>query len=199
MGRARARGTASFIEWLRKVSGERPGQRAPLEQGTRFIRKWREGDAACHNRLGAFNGPENLRYIIVSTEDMPVFAHWKKFRDTCWRPLLGAGEQGLDERTLFLSIRDLEALAETLIALRARNAPRTISELTDEWSTYWTRSEHIVEDPVIGQGRPPLKGSLRDFLVTRYQPTHEHTPALDAFREAMDALVVMMDDGQETA
>jgi hypothetical protein len=95
---------------------------------------------------------------------------------------------------LFISVRDLEALAETLIALRFRGAPRNIGELLDEWEAYWSRGEHIVEEPVIGAGRPPLKGSLRDFLITSYRPTHEHTPTLisEAHREAWDTVGAML-------
>ena len=139
---------ASFLGWLRKVAGERPGQRGPITQGARFVRKWREHDGACERELGAFRTNTDLRYVIISAEDLPVFAHWQKFRETLWRPQLGQEEQVLDERTLFVSIHDLEALAATLIALGARNTPRTIGELLDEWAAYWNRGAHILESPL---------------------------------------------------
>ena len=171
---------SSFLDWLKKVSGERPKTgRKPLEQGANFIDKWRAGDAECTKRLG---GLGNFRYVVVTAEDLPIFLAWERFRDELWRPLLGPREQALDKQTLFISVRDLEALTDTLIALKKRGTPRRVESLLDEWRDVWTKGDHIAAD---AKG---LKPSLKGYLVPEYKVSWEDRPRFvsDAFAEAWE-------------
>jgi hypothetical protein len=152
---------ASFMQWLREVSGERTPKRRPLEQGTRFLAKWQGDDATAVAKLGAFNGLQSLWYVIVAHEDLPPFVHWEHFRNLRWRPLLGEKERALDGRTLFISIRDLEALVGALNWLRDAGRASDAYSILSDWRTVWTRDQDIAE-------APGVKPSLRGYVLERF-------------------------------
>lgn len=173
---------SAFLQWLREVTGERPAtNRAPLEQGARFVERWRLGDATAVAKLGT-HAPNTFWYVIVVHEDLPPFVHWERFRDLMWRPKLGARERALDARTLFISIRDLEALVAALAWLRDVGRSSDAARVLTEWRAVWDCDEEIASSR-------ELKPSLRSYVLGRFPRSAGYIPVSlsSAFRECWTA------------
>jgi hypothetical protein len=152
-----------LIERLRHATGERKTgnePRAPLEQATRFIAAWANGDRAACDQLGAL--PTSALYVLVVPYDLPACVHWPAWREQDWRPLLGSAEAELDRRTVFLSFQDLETTACVLAAQKRAGTPTSFRRLVQEWLDDWRGGDLIRRDE-------SLRGGLGDFLLSNYQ------------------------------
>ena len=112
-------------------------------------------------KLGIFNGLESVWYVIVGHEDLPLFVHWAPFRNLRWRPLLGAAEQALDERTMFISIRDIEALVGALKWLQEAGKPSNAYTILTNWRATWAENEAIAAGS-------KFKPSLRNYVLEQF-------------------------------
>ncbi len=99
---------AEFERWFASLLGTNDREREPLRQGASFFEAWAGGNDEAVCRLGT--EADQAIYLIVSYEDVPLFACWRVFRRWYQERHLDRSLEALWARTLVISVRDLERL-----------------------------------------------------------------------------------------
>lgn len=169
-------------EWLGKLGGA-TDERGPFDQGAAFFDDLNNG--RCAPQLPGVQ-PANCIYLIVSYEEIPAVANWRQFRTQFWSDGLSDPARGLlFERTLFVSVRDLEIALTVLRHLREVGTPLQMGSAVKGWQQWLQEGEPAWED---AQGRH-FRGGLGSYLLELH-PEAKCAPVLPALRSAFEDLFV---------
>lgn len=165
--------TQGFIEWFEKLLGSNSRMRPPLEQGLAFFDELQRGNQAIAAAIPGAS-TEKCLYVIVSYEDVPFFAGWRSFR-SWYRNRINENARALWDKTLVISIRDLEILAAAgTVAGNDKAPPRPFSPF-DILSEYLA-SLRTESDVAIIDGASALKGSLGSWICGRWPAVNAAEP-----------------------
>lgn len=162
-----------FIEWFEKLLGSNSRMRAPLEQGLAFFDELQRGNQAIAAAIPGASTEKSL-YVIVSYEDVPFFVGWRSFR-SWYRNWIDENVRALWDKTLVISIRDLEILAAAgTVAGSDKAPPRPFSpfDILTEYLAYL----HTERDAAVIDGATALKGSLGSWICDRWPAVNAAEP-----------------------
>lgn len=158
-------GIASFHRWIGKLLGETK-KRGLFEQGARFLADWRMGrvyQPHCNIPLPHFS--DEFLYVIVSYTDLPIFINWPKFRRECYLFRgLPLEEQFLTEKTIFLSMSDLEKAGNAACAARRKGE---CFDLVEHLRLYLEE----LHAPIRFEGEKELLGGFGDYCMKKHSAT----------------------------
>jgi hypothetical protein len=169
---------AALTAWLGKLTGQ-TDRRLPLQQGLNFFEVWHRGNQECIRHLGEFPGIEALYYIIISIEDPPLASHWEDYRCKIWKGDFNTDQKELLDRTIILSIQDIEALAHLVYSAAHKGLPLKTDDLLDEWQREWRNKGLTI--PIDHKGNYRFNDSFGRFIKKRYE--HLFTEARPEFFE----------------
>ncbi len=177
---------SDFNTWLDTAAGARPPKRGPLDQGLRFLDAWRHNDSRVIAQLGRPPAVANINYVIVVPDPLPPIVNWMPYRRELWADQrFTAAQRGLNERTVFISIRELEYLVGTMRHLHKAGTPTTCASLLAAWHRSWPDDSKIA---VVGNVSGAFKHNLTNFLSMHVPEARATTAKFieKAFLEAMD-------------
>ncbi|HET9623014.1 MAG TPA: hypothetical protein VFP84_16695 [Kofleriaceae bacterium] len=155
-----------LARWLTELTGGKNG-RGAFEQGAAFVQDVQSG------RCRAIDARtiNDALYVIVAYDDIPSCANWLSVRDELWPSGSLSPEAALlSRRTVFISIRDLEA---ALTIQDFEHSKGRAFSLGDEMRQWWEMVQHGPQPDDARQHRLP--DGLGNFLIRRYPNATAHS------------------------
>jgi hypothetical protein len=161
---------SSFEAWFASLLGTNDKGRPPLVQGASFFDAWASGHSEINEMLGP--PPNDLRYFIVSYEDVPVFCSWNVFRKWYAAKHLDGATRPLWPQTTVISIRELEALVAA-----ARGHRERTGKCFDLVSVIGKYHEYREQAPDVDRGPAPgFKDGLGNWILRNQTYARDSEP-----------------------